>query len=168
MELLIPGLIIVALMVYASTRIKRSAAAAFEAEEIETDEFFIQKSEGFLHNLNGDPKYLFEAYSKEFSKADDKRRAGTATISKIANARLDVIAKEIAVRSKAHDEINEVIDGQKYRLLTASNDDGELKIETLFKLAEKDGSVYKLEVVALDEMANEPWVETFMDSFRVK
>lgn len=168
MELLIPGLIIVALMVYASTRIKKTAAAAFEAEEIETDEFFIQKPTGFLHNLNGDPKYLFEAYSKEFSKADDKRRAGTATITKIANARLDVIAKELSNKSKTHDDISEIIDGQKYRLLTASNIDGESKIETSFKLAENKGAVYKLEVVALDEMANEPWVETFIDSFRVK
>ena len=32
MELLIPGLILVALMVYASTKIKKAAAAAFEPE----------------------------------------------------------------------------------------------------------------------------------------
>src|SRR5687767_8261126 len=53
MELLIPGLILVALMVYASTRIKRTAAAAFDRETVDTEDFIIQKPEGFLHNLHG-------------------------------------------------------------------------------------------------------------------
>jgi hypothetical protein len=35
MEILIPGLILVALMVYVSTRIKRAAARAFEPENVD-------------------------------------------------------------------------------------------------------------------------------------
>src|SRR5262249_24498312 len=77
MELLIPGLILVALMVYASTRIKRRAAQAFEQETIGTDEFTLVKPEGFLHLISGDPAYAFQAYSKEFGAEDasDRRRA---------------------------------------------------------------------------------------------
>ena len=56
-------------MVWASTRIKKTAAAAFEAETVETDDFVIKKSDGFLNVINGDPKYAFEAYSKEIGRA---------------------------------------------------------------------------------------------------
>ena len=51
MEILIIGSLIVALMVYASTKIKRSAAQAFEEETIETDEFYLVKPEGFLNPI---------------------------------------------------------------------------------------------------------------------
>src|SRR5258707_9193856 len=82
MELLIPGLILVALMVYASTRIKKTAAAAFEPETIETDTFIIQKPDGFLNVINGDPQYSFEAYSKEFGgPGAENFRQGTAHLS---------------------------------------------------------------------------------------
>ena len=39
MEIFIVGVAVVALMVYVSTKIKRSAAAAFEREEIEEEDF---------------------------------------------------------------------------------------------------------------------------------
>mgnify|MGYP007097599700 CR=1 FL=1 len=48
MELLIPGLILVALMVWASTKIKRSAAQAYAAESIETEYFAIEKPDGLI------------------------------------------------------------------------------------------------------------------------
>lgn len=72
MELLIPGLILVAIMVWASTRIKRSAAKAFEPEAIETDEFEIKKPEGLLHVLNDDTGLAFRGYSKTFGKVGKK------------------------------------------------------------------------------------------------
>src|SRR5260370_21728636 len=79
MELLIPGLILVALMVYASTRIKKTAAVAFEPETIETDDFIIQKPDGFLNKINRDEQFEFEAYSKEFGGAGAENiRQGTA------------------------------------------------------------------------------------------
>ena len=63
MEILIVGLILVGFMVYASTRIKRTAAEAFDAETVESDDFTIEKPAGFLHVLNGDAALSFEAYS---------------------------------------------------------------------------------------------------------
>ena len=81
MELLIPGLVLVALMVWASTRIKRSAARAFEAEHIDGEGFSIDKPEGFLQKLDDSSEFVFEAYSKEFGRgvAGDLR-AATAVV----------------------------------------------------------------------------------------
>src|SRR6478735_1312021 len=77
MELLIPGLILVALMVWASTKIKRSAAKAFDAEHVEGDGFAIDKPAGFLNRHYDSSEYLFDAYSKEYGpgKADNVRAA---------------------------------------------------------------------------------------------
>jgi len=66
MELLIPGLILVALMAYVSTRIKKSAARAFEAEQVTGDGFSLEKPDGFLVRTGGKAGLLFDAYSKDF------------------------------------------------------------------------------------------------------
>ena len=78
MEILIPGLILVALMAWASTKIKKRAADAFEAEMIETDDYILRKPEGFLHVI-GSSSHAFEAYSRESSEEDDSQ-ARRATI----------------------------------------------------------------------------------------
>lgn len=80
MELLILGVILVALMAYASTRIKKNAAKAFEQELVEAKDFSLLKPEGFLNKINGiDPGYVFQAYSKEFGK-DEAENTRQATI----------------------------------------------------------------------------------------
>jgi len=168
MELLIPGLLLVAFMVWASTRIKKNAAAAFDAETIETDEFVIQKPEGFLHNLNGDPKFIFEAYSKEYSKANDKLRVGTATITKIAGKKMDEVANGILQDANAADDETQMIGDYRYRIITSNKKENDVETEVSYKLVEKNGSIYKLEITALDDAANGQWVETFFDSFRIK
>ena len=168
MELLIPGLILVALMVYASTRIKKTAAAAFAAETIETDEFIIQKPEGFLHNLNGDPKYIFEAYSKEYSKANDKFRAGTATITRFENTTLEAVVNEMLQSDELTNQGTEMIDENQYRFFTINKEADGVETEMLYKLAEREGNVYKLEITVAEESQNRQSVETFFDSFRVK
>src|ERR1044072_6257842 len=72
MEILIIGIVVVALMAYVSTKIKKSAARAFEPETIETDEFIIVKPEGFINPINDESAFAFEAYSKEFGTGDAK------------------------------------------------------------------------------------------------
>ncbi len=168
MELLIPGLLLVAFMVWASTRIKKNAAAAFDSEAIETDEFIIEKPEGFLHNLNGDPKYIFEAYSKELSKVNDNFRIGTATITRIENSTLDAVVSDLVQDANMTDDETLMIDEKRYRLLKLNKNDADIETEISYKLAEKNGNVYKLEIAAVKESANAQWVETFFDSFRVK
>ncbi|MDQ3800557.1 MAG: hypothetical protein M3384_13995 [Acidobacteriota bacterium] len=71
MEILILGVILVALMAYVSTRIKKSAAQAFERESIETEDFRLVKPEGFLSVVvDANSEYAFEAYSKDFGAGD--------------------------------------------------------------------------------------------------
>ena len=72
MEILIVGIILVALMAYASTKIKKSARAAYELEVFENGEFTVTKPNGFIIPFNEKSPYPFEAYSKDFG--DDEAR----------------------------------------------------------------------------------------------
>jgi hypothetical protein len=85
MEILIIGGALVALMAYVSTRIKRAAAAAYEREEIETENFRITKPEGFLHPLKDKTPYAFEAYSKEFGEDEAAKMYQAQALVKIYN-----------------------------------------------------------------------------------
>jgi hypothetical protein len=167
MELLIPGLILVALMVYASTRIKRSAAAAFEAETVETDDFVIQKPDGFLNVIGPDPPYLFEAYSKDFG--------GYAQDLRLARARLTADGGTIDESIKGFDgeivsDVSEVIDGRHYRVIEVKRLVDDIEHRVYFKLAEKAGLVYRFEVDVLAE-ANRDLLqkaEAMLASFELK
>jgi hypothetical protein len=68
MEIWIVGGIIVALMIYASTKIKKAAASAYEREVIEAEDFAIVKPEGFISLV--DSAFAFEAQSKEFGESE--------------------------------------------------------------------------------------------------
>lgn len=105
MELLIPGLILVAIMVWASTRIKKNAAAAFDAERVETSEIVVEKPEGFLHVLNDNSGLLFRAYSKDFGTVgrSDIRQA-TIEIERHRNATIDGVLRSIRSASETLDE----------------------------------------------------------------
>jgi len=172
MELLIPGLILVALMVYASTRIKKIAASAFDEETIETEGFVIHKPDGFLNVIGGDPQYAFEAYSKEFGteRAADLRLA-TAKL-KIYSDKMadDVVARSSDSGDKIINDIGEVIGEQKYRLIEVQRTEKDLEFRILYKLAQRDGKVYELEIKTLPEtteavMSN---IESMLNSFEIK
>jgi hypothetical protein len=105
MEILIPGLILVALMAWASTKIKKRAADAFEPESVETEDYFVRKPEGFLHVI-GSRSHEFEAYSREFSAGDDSQtRRATIEIDVLpdpslaeARERINKTAPDLEVR----------------------------------------------------------------------
>jgi hypothetical protein len=170
MEILIGGLILVALMAYASTRIKRSAAQAFAAETVETDEFVIQKPDGFLTVVNGDPQYAFEAYSKEFGTEDATEfRLGTATI-KIMSASADADTEIRDSGAEIISDINEIIGENHYRLVEAKRIKKDIAFRVLYKTAEAGAKKYVLEINALanapDEFSRK--IESMLDSFEIK
>lgn len=68
MEILIVGVIIVAIMAYASTKIKNAAKKAYEQEIIETEEFRIIKPEGFIIPLKESTEFEFEMQTKDFGE----------------------------------------------------------------------------------------------------
>ena len=172
MEILIPGLIIVALMVYASTKIKRTTAAAFEAETVEADDFVVRKPEGFLHVLNGDPQYAFESYSKEFggSGAENIRRAtATLTITNGSTVK-DEAARRLNTGNQKVDDISEVVNDTKYRLIETRAEVNDIGYRNLFKLAERNGKAYVFTVTALADSDDEQMraAEALLDGFELK
>ena len=171
LAILIPGLIIVALMVWASTRIKRIAAAAFEAETIETDDFIIQKPEGFLNNLNGDPKYAFEAYSKEFGTDATDIRQGRVQLTVTDDAGIEQIIGGLSDGGvEIVDDVSEVIGPTRYRLIETKRDENGCDLYVTYKIAEKGSQVYLLETVRLAETSDEftRKIEAFANSFELK
>ena len=172
MELLIPGLLLVALMVWASTRIKKTAAAAFDAETIETNEFIIQKPDGFLYVINGDSKYAFEAYSKEYGASGaEEFRQGRVYLTIHDGETVDTIVSSFSKSGERNVEvIGEVIGAKHYRVVETTRTEKEIDFRVMYKLAESGGKVYKLEAVRLAQTSKEfaSKLEELVNSFELK
>ena len=154
MEILIVGSIIVALMVYASTKIKKQAALAYEPEVIETDDFIIEKPQGFLHPLNGEPGLAFEAYTKEFGTGEGRfLHQARAELSAAGGKKLSRAAADIR---EAADEIvlEAKLGGGGLRIDTIETV-GEASVEAFYDLQEKGGRVYCLRIAVLSERKDE-------------
>lgn len=139
-------------MVYASTKIKKTAAAAFEAETIETDEFLLEKPEGFLNVLNLDPALVLDAYSREFGvePAADIRQA-RIQIRQYRVCKMSEAVALIAERSKVKSDISELVGERKYRLIEAERIEKGICFREIYKLSEKDEDVFELKVIALED-----------------
>lgn len=172
MELLIPGLILVALMVYASTRIKKTAAAAFEAETVETDDFIIQKPEGLLTVLNGDERYAFESYSKEFGgEGAENFRKATAYLRIIDSASIEQAVADLRdPDDEPVSDIGEVIGDNRYRVIEIKRVVSGIEFRVFYKLAAKAGKVYEFQVTVISETTDEFMrnIETMLNGFEVK
>lgn len=167
MELLIPGLILVALMAYASTKIKKAAAKAFEAEQIEGDGFSISKPEGLLSRHEPAP-LAFEAYSKAMGeKPFERLRQLTADVEILSGTDLGQAAS--AIRKNGVRIVSEErLDGALL-IKTEETRDG-AGFETYYKLVPSGSSkVYRLRVAALDRSAaeNGERIRQLLDTFRV-
>jgi hypothetical protein len=172
MELLIPGLILVALMVWASTRIKRNAAAAFDAESIETEGFTIEKPEGFLHVLNDDSGLAFRAYSKEFGKVGNKDvRMATIEIERHAGANIGGMRKQIKENSESLAEFETYIDGgEKAALVRSTQIVGGGEFEVFQKLVTRGSNLWDVRCSVLTDNVEElsGKIELVRDSVRIK
>jgi hypothetical protein len=172
MELLIPGLILVALMVWASTRIKRNAAAAFDAETVETGEFAIAKPEGFLHVLNDDSGLAFRAYSKEFGKSGDQDiRQATIEIEVHKTDDLDTLREKIKNEAESIGSLEAYIDGGERAVSVAAKKivDGS-EYENFCKLVTRGEHVWECRYSVLSEhlAGHLGRIEPTLDSLRVK
>lgn len=172
MELLIPGLILVALMVWASTRIKRNAAAAFEAERVDAPEFAINKPEGFLHVLNDDSGLAFRSYSKEFGKVGNKDvRAATIEIEKHDRSDIDSVRQNIEADAESIGSFEAYIDGgekaARGRSVSIQNG-GEYEVS--HKLVARGSTVWECRGSVLSERSGDfsVRIEEALDSVRIK
>jgi len=170
MEILILGIIVVAVMAWASTRIKRNAAEAFAPEKIETADFVLEKPEGWLSIADPKAPYLFEAYSKAFGKEpNEKLRLGTATIERTIGNIEDAVSRATE-NGDVTDDIREVVGDTHYRLVELTSGSGDTDQLEWLKFAQADGSVYILQVKALAETTDEfrRDIESMVDSFQIK
>lgn len=166
MELLIPGLILVALMVYASTKIKKRAAEAFEPETIENELYTLQKPEGFLHVVDS-PRHDFEAYSKEYSDDDSSRRA-TIEVDILRDTDLKSVRESLRDASAQFDVTEETANVCRVENEEAANENG---LKVLYKLIDsRTGAVYRLRfaVMAKHEDEYSDRIEKTLDSFTLK
>lgn len=147
MEILILGVILVALMAYVSTRIKKSAARAFEKETIETEDFSIIKPEGLLSVvIDENSEYAFEAYSKDFGENEASEfRKMTARIYK-------------------NPERGEDFSGE-----TEKTEKG-VTIQTFGKILKTDEKSYELEISVLKDYREQYFdkINEMLNSFSLK
>ncbi len=172
MELLIPGLILVGLMIWASTRIKKNAAAAFDAETVDTDQFVIRKPEGFLHVLNDDSGLAFRSYSKEFGKVvgKDVRRA-TIEIERHTGTELEAVKKAIKSSAETISSPESYLDAEEKAAWVSSTNiinGGEFAIS--HKLVTRGADVWEARGSVLAEYQEElaETIEAALESVRVK
>ena len=132
MEILVPGLILVGFMVWASTRIKRKAAKAFEREEIETPEYTLTKPEGFLALAEPPDGLLFSAYSKEFgSDGAERVRKATVELSRFPDAHFDEITERAKIDSaRVTSEHSGIIGGRKCATIVTERQEQGVALES--------------------------------------
>jgi hypothetical protein len=170
MEILIIGGVVVALMVWASTRIKRSAAAAYEEEAIETEDYALIKPEGFLAPVEPEDFLAFYAYSKEFGEEGgaEKLRQGLIKLKILAGRSLAENVKEI---KKSFDAVlsEEKADENTFLL---RGERSESDVEKIFyhKIVSANEKIYDLEMAVLADYREkyEEKAEKLLASFRVK
>jgi len=172
MELLVPGLILVALMVWASTRIKKNAAAAFDAETVENEFFVIRKPEGFLHVLNDSSGLAFRSYSKEFGRVGDRDvRRATIEIERNVGTTIDELKERIETQAESISSFETYLDGGEkaaWLMTTEIIDGGEFEVSR--KLVTRGADVWEARGTVLSDHRGElaETIESALDSVRVK
>jgi hypothetical protein len=170
MEILIVGAIVVALMVYASTKIKRSAAAAFEEETIETDEFSLVKPEGFLNPVETEDYLAFYAYSKEYGEEGkaEKFRQSLIKLKILAGRSLTEIGKDV---KKSFDKVlSEEKPDENTFVLSGEKSENEVSQLFYHKIVARGERIFDLEMSVLAEYQEkyEAKAEKLLETFRVK
>lgn len=156
MEILIPGLILVALMIYASTKIKKSAAQAFEAESFAGEGFSLEKPDGFIIPADFDEGLLFEAYTKDSGTQETEMlRQARAEVRRFEGTTIDELRKAVADSSEVLSE-----DTRNYSLsravrIEAKAERNGVPLLLFYLIASGGNDAFQLEVTALPENIDE-------------
>ncbi len=164
------------IMVIVSTQIKKSAARAFEAEIIETDDFRIVKPTGLMNPIRPVSEYAFEAYSKEYGEKKERniwRAQVYLTISEGLNfIQVGENAKSETDKILSEEIAKDAPAGQKIRLLEGEKIEDDVSFYVFHKIVEskKQQKVYDLQVKILKAFQDEylSRVEEMSNSFRLK
>lgn len=171
MEILIIGLIIVALMAYTSTKIKKAAREAFEPETVSGNGYSITKSEGYMVPARDDNTPIeFEIVSKEFGGGEcSKRRRVSLTLS-ISSGGLAGVRKELRrqLTEITEDELSK--DSQKTTLaITGDRELDGCPVRIFMRGFDRGGKIYRFEAVATleDIEDNEENIKAMLDSILI-
>lgn len=176
MEILIIGGIVVLIMVFISTQIKKSAALAFEREVIETDEFSIVKPTGLMNPIRDNSEYAFEAYSKDFGEKRE-RNTWQAQIYLTVSDGLNFAQVCKNIKSKADKILSENFEAetsedQKIRILETEKTEDDISFHIFHKIVESKHKkkIYDLQIKVLKAFRSDyaERVEETMESFRLK
>ena len=175
MEILIVGVALVALMVFVSTKIKKSAAAAFEREVIDTKDFILTKPEGLINPLRENSELAFEAYSKEFGKNDAEEFNQMTAYLRIFS---DANFKEICANAKKSiskiisENVSETDNKQTICLIEGMNSEKEARFLRIWKIVHSGQrqKVYELQISILENYRADyaARVSEMLESFTVK
>lgn len=155
MELLIPGLILVALMVWASTKIKKSAAAAYEQETVATAEFTILKPDGFIIPVNDESPYLFEARTKEYETVG---RESIPQVSAVVTRHVGETFEGVCEGIKAAGRVtSEDVhrEGSRVCVIEAEEAENGVTYAARFKVLESTGGILVLRVRTVGEQSDD-------------
>ncbi len=138
MEIFIVGLVVVAAMVFVSTKIKRSAAQAFEPERVEKKEFIIIKPRGFMTPVESDSGFAFEAYSRDYGEKKMRNTRQSEAFLTVTD-KLSFAAECEKVRKTAGDILSERVfsdGGEKICLLEAEGRGNDFPAIDFWKIVE--------------------------------
>ncbi len=159
-------------MVFISTKIKKSAATAFEREVIEREDFSLIKTEGFISPINENSDFLFEAYTKEFGKNDaDEFRQARANIIADGKSNLKTAIQNI---EKSGEKIlsKNALEKQKICLIETEKIEKEISVRNFYKIIEssQQQKIYRLEISVLDVYLEEykNRIDEMLESFILK
>ncbi len=176
MEILIVGVLLVALMVFVSTKIKKNAASAFEKEIIDKEDFRLVKPEGFLSPVYEESEFAFEAYTKEFGKNDaDEFRQAWANLVATSDSRFETAIENIkktGVKILSEKFLENASEEQKICLIEGEKVEKGIAVKKFYKIIEspKRHKIYQLQISVLDayqeNYANR--ITEMLESFVVK
>lgn len=159
-------------MVYLSTKIKKSAAEAFEPEVIETDDYRFEKARGFLHPLNNENAFELEAYTKEFGEADAKKiRQARGELTVNDNATFaEVLKSAKGAVGKVISEENIKQDDHRICLIDAEATEKGVDMVVFHKIVDGGKKIYDLRFAVIDEFKDDylSRVEGMRDRFAIK
>jgi glycerol-3-phosphate dehydrogenase len=156
MELLIPGLILVALMVWASTKIKKTAAAAYEQETVSTAEFTIVKPDGFIIPVSDESPYLFEARTKEYETLrKESIPQVSAVVTKHVGETFESVCEGIKVAAARVTSEDVHREGSRVCVIEAEEAENGVTYATRFKILESTGEILVLRLRAVGEQSDD-------------
>ncbi len=159
-------------MVFVSTKIKKSAASAFERETIEKQEFRIIKPEGFISPIDENSEFAFEAYTKEFGKNDaDEFRQASANLIVTADMNLKTAIDNIRNSDEKILSENDV-EARKICLVETEKIEKNIIVKNFYKIIEisQPQKIYRLKISVLDVYLEEykNKINEMLESFVLK